>query len=189
MVYTLKACYTSIYSTTDEDQFIKWNNNNHSCAILNVDGSCLGSPIRARYGGILRNYAGFFLLGFSGYIQNSSDILYTELYDIYKGLLLAKEMGIIDFVFYSDSLHCINILNGPPMRFHTYAVLIQDIKELLEQRNVMIHHTLREGNQCADFFAKLGASSDVEFLQHESPPVNLKNLLQSDAAGIFFLRE
>jgi len=87
-----------ISSTTDEGQFTKWNNNNHSCVILNVDGSCFGSRMRADYGGILRNYAGFFLSGFSGYIQNSSDILYAELYAIYKDLLLAKEMSIIDFV-------------------------------------------------------------------------------------------
>jgi len=113
MVDTVKTCYPSISNTTDEDQFIKWNNNNHPCVILNVDGSCLGSPIRAGYGGILRNDAGFFLLGFTGYIQNSSDILYAELYSIYKGLLLAKEMGVTDFVCYSDSLHCINILNSP----------------------------------------------------------------------------
>jgi len=76
------------------------------------------------------------------------------------------------------------------MRFHVYAVLIQDIKELLEQGNVMVkYHTIKEGNQCADFFAKLGASSDVEFLRHESPSVNLKNSLQSDVAEIFYLRE
>lgn len=111
--------------------------------------------------------------------------MYAELYAIYKGLLLAKYMGITDFVCYSDALHCINILNGPSIRFHAYAVLIQDIKELLEQGNVMVNHTLREGNQCADFFAKLRASSDVEFFRHESPSMNLKNLLQSDAAEIF----
>jgi hypothetical protein len=74
MVDTLKACYSSTSNIVDEDQFIKWNNNNHSCVMLNVDGSCLGSPTIAGYGGILRNYAGFFLSGFYGYIQNSSDI-------------------------------------------------------------------------------------------------------------------
>jgi len=167
MVDTLKACYPSISSTSDEGQFTKWNNNNHSCVILNVDGSCLGSPIRAGYGGILRSYAGFFLSAFSGYIQNSSDILYVELYAIYKGLFLVKEMGITDFVCYSNSLHCINILKGPPMRFHAYAVLIQDIKELLEQGNVMVNHTVKEIN-VRIFFAKLGASFDVEFLWYES---------------------
>jgi len=54
---------------------------------------------------------------------------------------------------------------------------------------VMVNHTLRKENQCADFFAKLGASYDVDFLRHESSPVNLKNLLESDVTGIFFLRE
>jgi len=75
------------------------------------------------------------------------------------------------------------------MRFHVYVVLIQDIKELLEQRNVMMNHTLRERNQCVDFLAKLDASSNFEFLCHESPPGDLLNFLLSDAAGTFYLRE
>jgi hypothetical protein len=68
-------------------------------------------------------------------------------------------------------------------------VLIQDIKELLSQTNVSLHHTLREGNQCADFFAKLGASSDADFLTHASPPEGVRDLLRNDAMGTFFLRE
>jgi len=32
------------------------------------------------------------------------------------------------------------------MKFHAYAVLVQDIKELIDQINVTICHTLREGN-------------------------------------------
>jgi hypothetical protein len=68
-------------------------------------------------------------------------------------------------------------------------VLIQDIKELLSQANVSLHHTLREGNQCADFFAKLGATSDVDFLTHASPPEGVRDLLRNDAMGTFFLRD
>jgi ribonuclease HI len=94
--------------------------------------------------------------------------LFAELYAIYKGLLLAKDMNIDEFVCYSDSLHCVNLIKGPQVRYHIHAVLIQDIKELLSQTNVSLFHTLREGNQCADFFAKLGASSDVGFLTHVS---------------------
>jgi len=89
------------------------------------------------------------LSGFSGYIYHTSDILYDELFAIYQGLLLAKEKGIVDLVCYYDSLLCINIIIGPFMRFHAYAVLIQDIKELMEQINATINHILREGNQCA----------------------------------------
>jgi hypothetical protein len=68
-------------------------------------------------------------------------------------------------------------------------VLIQDIKELFSQTNASLHHTLREGNQCADFFAKLGASSDADFLTRASPPEGVRDLLRNDAMGTFFLRE
>jgi hypothetical protein len=54
--------------------------------------------------------------------------------------------------------------------------------------NVTVCHTLCEGNQCADFMAKFGASSNIEFLLHASPPDNLLHLLKIDAAGTFFSR-
>jgi len=104
------------------------------------------------------------------------------------GLSRAKEKGIADLICYSDSLLCINIITGPLLKFHVYAVLIQDIKELMEQTHATISHTLMEGNQCADFMAKLGASSNFELICHNSPPTELLPLLQSDAAGTFYLR-
>jgi ribonuclease HI len=112
--------------------------------------------------------------------------MFAELYAIYKGLLLAKDLSYINLVCYFNSLHCVNLIQGPSMKFHIYAVLIQEIKELLEQMNVTVCLTLREGNQCADFMAKLGASSNIEFLLHASPPDYLLHLLKFDAAGTFF---
>lgn len=35
---------------------------------------------------------------------------------------------------------------------------------LLEDWDCAVIHTLREGNQCVDFMAKLGADSDVSFM-------------------------
>jgi hypothetical protein len=102
---------------------------------------------------------------------------------------LARNLNIDVFVCYSDSLHCINLLKGPILNFHVYAVLIQDVKDLMEQNNVPVYQTLREGNQCADFMVKLGASSDTELFYHSSPPDDLLNLLRMDAAGTFFSRD
>lgn len=43
------------------ERHVRWNNNNFHCSILNVDGSCIGNPIRAGFGGLIRNNVGFFL--------------------------------------------------------------------------------------------------------------------------------
>jgi len=168
MIETFKNCFSVNHNGANEERFTKWNDNNHSCVILNVDGSCLGSPPRAGYGGLLQNNAGYYLSEFSGYIHNSTVILYAELFAIYQGLLLAKENNVADLVCYSDSMHCINSIKGPTMKFHIYAVLVQDIKELFDHMNVTTCHTLREGNQCKDFLAKLVASLDIDFCHHAS---------------------
>jgi hypothetical protein len=122
-----------------------------------------------------------------GIIQGSSDILFAELYAIFKGFLLAKDMSVDELVCYSDSLHCVNLIKSPQIKCHIYAVLIQDIKKLLSQTNVSLYHTLRDKNQCAYFFAKLGASSDADFLTYAYPPKGIHDLLRNDAMGTFFI--
>ncbi|KAK2454619.1 hypothetical protein QL285_002162 [Trifolium repens] len=189
MIPTLISCFSSRSTTTSEEILVKWNNSNHFGVILNADESCLGSPVRAGFGGVIRNDLGYYLFGFSGFIQGSSDILLAELLAIYQGLILVKNMGIDELVCYSDSLHCISLIKGPTMNYHVYAMLIQDIRELLSQINTTICHTLREGNNCADFLAKLGASSDSDLTIHASPPEGLSDILWSNAAGTFFFRE
>jgi len=80
------------------ERFVKWNCQNHSGTILNVDGNCLGTPIRAGFNGIIRNNHGFYFSGFSRHIANSNDILLAELTTIYHGLPLAIDMGLDDLV-------------------------------------------------------------------------------------------
>jgi len=50
------------------------------------------------------------------------------------------------------------------MRYHVYAILIQDVKNLIGQSNIIVCHTLREGNQCANYFAKLGTILESELI-------------------------
>jgi hypothetical protein len=70
-----------------------------------------------------------YLADFLVFIPESPDILFVELYDIYKGLLLARDMNIDELVCYSDSLHCVNLIKDPQVKYHIHAVLIQDIKK------------------------------------------------------------
>jgi len=186
---TLISCFSGSPTPTIVDKWVRWNSSNQSCIILNVDGSCLGNPIRAGFGGLLRHQTGHWITGFSGYIAGTSDILLAELHAIHRGLLLAKEMNFQEVFCYTDSLHCVQILKELTPKFHKYATLIQDIKDLLNlDWQASIDHTLREGNNCADFLAKTDASSTSELVVHISPPTGLFDLLDSDSAGTRFRR-
>jgi hypothetical protein len=98
------------------------------------------------FGGIMCNYVGLFLSGFSGFIPDSDDIILAELSAIYHGQIMAKDWSYAELVCYSDSLVCINLINGPVEKYHVYVVLIEDIQNLLLQSTVTVYHTLREGN-------------------------------------------
>jgi len=97
-------------------------------------------------------------------------------------------MGIPELVCYSDSLLSINLIVGNYSRFHVHAVLIQEIKVLLSQANHALYHTLREDNHCADSLVKQGATSDVVYGLHQSPPDDLLPLQRNDALGTWFPR-
>ena len=167
---------------------VRWNSNNHNCFMLNADGSCLGSPLWAGFGGIIRNSAGLFITSFSGHLATTSDILLAELTTIHRGLLLAIDTGIDEMVCYSDSMLSIQLLTTDTSYYHAYTVLIQDIKDLLAARNFPIHHCLREGNQCADWLAKQGATSTEEFFIYTTAPSELLPLIRNDAMGVLFHR-
>ncbi|XP_024642131.1 uncharacterized protein [Medicago truncatula] len=184
----ITSAFHSADTTIHEDRFVKWNGRNHKGSIINVDGSCIGTPSRAGYGGVIRNNASLFISGFSGFIPHSTDILLAELTAIYQGLNMAMDLNMNDFMCYSDSLLAVNLIMNDTPRFHIYAVLIQNIKDLLVDRNFSLHHTLREGNQCAIYFAKLGAISDAQFVVHQSPPTDLLPMLRADAMGTYFVR-
>jgi len=129
-------------------RLIRWNNNNYQCTILNVDGSCLGVPIRAGFGGVLSDNTGTYIAGYSGYISHSQDILFAELTALYHGLRLAISFNCDELTFYSDSLLAVNLIKDDLNHFHLFDVLIQNIKDIMVSRNFNLHHSLREGNQC-----------------------------------------
>jgi ribonuclease HI len=149
-IHSMIDIFTSPFSFnpvgSSVDMLIKWNNENFSCVILNVDGSCLGSPVRAGYGEFFRNNLDFYLSSFSGFIRESSDIMLVELYAIYQGFTLAKDLVVEELICYPNSLLYINLIKGRIVKYHVHVVLIQDIKEFIFQRNVTLCHTEREIN-------------------------------------------
>jgi len=52
---TITSCFSAHFNGASVDRFIKWNTNNHSCAIFNGDGRCLGFSVRAGFGRVIEN--------------------------------------------------------------------------------------------------------------------------------------
>nr|KYP38524.1 hypothetical protein KK1_040235 [Cajanus cajan] len=118
-----------------------------------------------------------------------TDNLHAELRAIQKGLMIAWQRNFRNVICVSDSLHAINLVLGSREPFHRYAMLVAEIKDLLgrEWRTSLVH-SLRKGNQCADFLSKWGPNCKNELVIIDDIPVGLQPLLQADSSGVLFRR-
>ncbi|KAJ1384635.1 Ribonuclease H domain [Sesbania bispinosa] len=80
---------------------IKWIPPSPESIALNVDGSSLGNPGPAGYGGVLRNTYGQWLKGFHGSV-GVSEILQAEQIGILENLKIAWEDGYRSIECWSD---------------------------------------------------------------------------------------
>lgn len=121
-------------------------------------------------------------------MEGFSEIVYQDFLVTYKDHLTSfmKRYMLFIRVFYWQKIWGFQSLF---VTLTLYAVLIQDVKDLMEQSNIIVCHTLREENQCTDFLANLKASSDHDLVHHTSPQDGLLFSLKMAAAGTFFLRE
>ncbi|CAJ2644087.1 unnamed protein product [Trifolium pratense] len=156
--------------------------------VLNVDGSYLGSPGRADFGGLIRKGSGECIIGFSGFLGIANVIL-AELMALYHGLKIARTSGYNHRLCYPDSQTVLDLVLKRYNSYHCYAAVIANIQDLLKLHwEVSFYHTLREGNACADFFAKLGSTNDSKLTMWEALPNDLKDLLLFDALWVAYPR-
>ncbi|XP_057444549.1 uncharacterized protein LOC130736776 [Lotus japonicus] len=113
-----------------------------------------------------------------------------ELMAIFQGLKLAWEEGFRRVLCLSDSLLPVSLIQEPPTRFHECTVLIASVNDLLRRQwEVRLEHTLRDGNACADFLAKVGAAQGLAFHVLVDPPPELSLVLLADKSGTMFVRQ
>jgi ribonuclease HI len=191
----LKSCEAAFSSppTTSNNsatpRSVAWSRPVEGSVCLNVDGSLLVSTNTAGYGGLLRDNNGVFLLGFYG-AATAPSILFAELMAILHGLQICWESGYRRISCFSDSLQAVNLIWDGVSAHHRFANEVVSIRQLLDRNwEIVVEHTLREGNACADVLAKMGALSDSPLVKISSPPVDLAIPLLADAQGVVFFRE
>jgi ribonuclease HI len=184
----LKTCFLK-QNISPATRMVRWNAQGGNNMILNVDGrSTIGNPGISGFGGLIRNSDGAWVHDFAGNI-GFSNILHAELLAVYHGLTLAWELDIKDLWCYSDSKIVIKLLSDHVNDWHCYAAIIYNIKDLLARDwRVRVMHTLREGNACADYLAKIGARNLEAYSPIVVPPDGMNLLLLADASGTLFFR-
>ena len=98
-------------------------------------------------------------------------------------------MGFRLVVCEVDCYKIIRLLHASSFEFHIYEPIIKDIRRFLAFNwTYYVHHVYREGNQVADFLAKLGTSSVGGEQLWDRPPGGLEPILLTNAVGVLHLR-
>ncbi|PNX95949.1 ribonuclease H [Trifolium pratense] len=150
--------------------------------------SCIGNLGIAGFGGLIRNDDGGWIIGYHGHI-GFSNILHAELLALLFGLQLAWDKGLSNIICYSDSLNVVKLVTAPITPMHLYAAILQEVKNLMNRNwTVQLRHTLREGNQSADFLAKMGSSCHDKLKIISAPPAEMLPVLHADSTRVSFVR-
>lgn len=167
---------------------VSWIKPEDGWVVLKVDGSALSNPGKSGFGGLVRNADGEFLRGYYG-SAGFTHIGHAEILALLHGLTVCKDMGVGAVKCYSNSINTVRMIHeGVPIHHHEANEVVA-IKQLLAQDwRVEIYHTYREGNQCADFLAKLGARTDDPIVILHDAPAGMNSLLMADALGVSFPR-
>lgn len=167
---------------------VRWFPLGYAAIKLNVDGSCFGNPGRLGFGGLARNAIGEWRFGFSGFCGHITN-LRAELLAMACGLKITWEAGYKEVMCESDSKIALELIQKVVDTFHPHAPLVSHIRKFTFLNwKLSFHHTFREDNECANWLAKYGASSDAALVHWPSCPMEVALVLFSDALGVYRLR-
>jgi ribonuclease HI len=162
---------------------VAWQRPVEGWVVLNTDGASRRTGV-AGCGGLLRNSNGQWLGGFSRHLGRCSAYI-AELWGVFEGLRLARERGISKINVQVDSRVVVQTLNSSNLGSVLGWRLIQEIRHLLSlDWEILVCHSYREANACADALANMGCDHGPELRVYDQCPASLISLLQADVMGI-----
>ncbi|KAJ1383082.1 Ribonuclease H domain [Sesbania bispinosa] len=124
---TVNTVFTHHHTSLADSRMVGWQRPQAGAVALNVDGSALGNPGLAGFGGLLRDGSGNWLKGFYGGI-GVSEILHAELLAIKHGLELAWSEGYRNVIVWSDSQLALDLIDKEVNPCYRYAGIISCIQ-------------------------------------------------------------
>ncbi|KAH9791204.1 putative ribonuclease H protein [Citrus sinensis] len=165
------------------ETMIRWKAPIWPCVSLNTDGAMKRFGY-AGAGGLLRDYNGNWLMGFTVNLGMCS-VLSAELWGLLHGLKVAWDYGFRHLQVGVDNKNVMLLLERAHPPANENAILVKTIRELLA-RDWIVHmeHVYREANSAADFLASYSLTKPLGLHVLPSPPPDIIGLLCNDAYGI-----
>jgi ribonuclease HI len=150
---------------------VRWEKPNQNFFKLNTDGSASINSGFAGGGGLIRNSAGDWIMGFMRNIGCTGSAA-AELWALRDGLSLCVQLQLHAVEIELDAQVIIFYLSESSTYTGNLSPLIDDCRELLRRLpQTKVGHCFREANFCADALAKMGTTSMEDFVVFSFPPL------------------
>ncbi|XP_004305448.1 PREDICTED: putative ribonuclease H protein At1g65750-like [Fragaria vesca subsp. vesca] len=150
---------------------------------LNIDGTRATASGKIGAGGVIRNHAGTWIIGFQINL-GVGEILTAEAWGLFYGLKLVVKLQISNLEVESDSAILVNLMQSSNLALHPLGSLLDGCCKLMSRmENAKLSHIFRESNMTADALAKSSISHDLGFISFEDPPVHAAQAFLDDLSS------
>ncbi|KAK9013943.1 hypothetical protein V6N11_005118 [Hibiscus sabdariffa] len=139
---------------------VRWRRPPEEWCKLNCDEAVVTSSGYSTCGGVIRNAAGDWLIGFSRKLGICS-VIESELWGIYEGLLVAWSLGLVRLIVEVDSSNAINLIRQYKEGQAALALVPNIVSLINRRRSIELSHVMRKGNKLADCMAKFSNWDDL----------------------------
>ncbi|KAK2362266.1 heat shock 70 kDa protein [Trifolium repens] len=108
----------------------------------------------------------------------------AELWGVLEGLRYARRLGFNRIELNVDSSVVNQVLRQPGYGRPLGGALVMRIRRLFElDWEVVINHSYREANKCADVLANIGCIIDTHMVYYDTCPRECHNVMLADVLG------
>ncbi|CAM0907844.1 unnamed protein product [Alopecurus aequalis] len=160
------------------EQVLHWSPPPKGWCKLNTDGS-FGAEGDAGAGMVVRDHSGDIILSACRQLLSCRDALQAELSAVMEGLSLALQWCNQPLIIETDCLEILKLLHTVEVDRSAYMATVEEIKSLMNVRQVCITHVKRCQNTSSHFMANLGRTTGQTAVWLASGPEGLANTCQS----------